>query len=119
MKKRFYSIDEGMKKELLSRLFGKNYASTDTDRLQELYCGYFGITPLQVKFLSFAAYVDRLGKVTPSTSASINNEILCQLLNKEEFDSKSTDVSDFNDKLFVNIDSDNRGVALFFHYKEN
>ena len=115
MKKRFYSIDEGMKKELLSRLFGKNYASTDSDRLQELYCGYFGITPLQVKFLSFAAYVDRLGKVAPSTSASINNE----LLNKEEFDCKSTEVSDFNDKLFVNIDSDNRGVALFFHYKEN
>lgn len=119
MKKRFYSIDEGMKKELLSRLFGKNYASTDSDRLQELYCGYFGITPLQVKFMSLAAYVDRLGKVAPSTSVSINNEILCQLLNKEEFDSKSTEVSDFNDKLFVNIDSDVHGVALFFHYKEN
>lgn len=35
------------------------------------------------------------------------------------FDSKSTEVSDFNDKLFANIESDNHGVALFFHYKEN
>lgn len=32
---------------------------------------------------------------------------------------KSTEVSDFNDKLFANIESDNHGVALFFHYKEN
>ena len=117
MNKRF-RIDRSLKKTVLARIFEHGY-SADKYSCQERYCGYFGRIPLQTTFYPSAVCIDRLTKLTEATSTKINNEILCSLLQKEDFDIQKTDTADFTENSYIEIETTPRQLGIIFYNKEN
>lgn len=111
-------IDRDLKKIVLTRIFEHGY-SADKYSIQERYCGYFGRIPLQTTFYPSAVCIDRLTRLTESTSKKINNEILCSLLQKEDFDIQTTDTADFMENTYIEIETTPRQLGIIFYDKEN
>lgn len=120
---RYVEIDREIKKTVLKRLFKHGYSTSEPWRTgYPKFCGYVGVNhPVQATIYDFGIRIDRLFRVcnlVTGTATSINNEMLCDLLQVEEFDIRKTDTADFNDKYYVYIEILQRGFSLTFYNKE-
>lgn len=112
-------LDEGIKKVILSRLFGKNGYATNSDTSDMWYIGYCVNIPLQVNFWQNMVDIDVLKKVSKKQSVVVNKMIAEKVFCNEDVKGETDEEVDFSNTLLASVAASKEGIALSFNYKSN